>query len=152
MVSRAELTLVSKEVSPASVSVGISSCRRLHVVNVLLDRVIVTVTDNCRFHFVSHVLILNYCVCGGYIRIFWQILWSLGRGDSCIVSKICRNDTFTSFLVLTLNWNFERGCRFYHSLSSVFPPKLVCREIGPALWKIGSTGYVKMSKKMPLII
>ena len=27
------------------------------------------------------------------------------------------------------------------------PSKAVCREIGPALWKIGSTDFLRMSKK-----
>ena len=27
------------------------------------------------------------------------------------------------------------------------PSKAVCREIGPALWKIGSTDFVRMSEK-----
>ena len=32
-------------------------------------------------------------------------------------------------------------------MSSSGPSKAVCREIGPALWKIGSTDFVRMSKK-----
>ena len=31
------------------------------------------------------------------------------------------------------------------------PSKAVCRKIGPALWEIGSTGFVRMSEKMPFL-
>ena len=36
---------------------------------------------------------------------------------------------------------------FVGVLRPVFPLKVVCRKIGPALWKIGSTDFVRMSKK-----
>ena len=33
------------------------------------------------------------------------------------------------------------------TVSSRVPSKAVCHKIGPALWKIGSTDFVKISKK-----
>ena len=37
--------------------------------------------------------------------------------------------------------------RNHQQIGGSVPSKAVCREIGPALWKIGSTDFVRMSKK-----
>ena len=58
-----------------------------------------------------------------------------------------RTSSFIFLLQMLLleyhHFDINMGCSFPASV----PAKAVCREIGSALWKIGSTNFVRMSKK-----
>ena len=66
-----------------------------------------------------------------------------------ILSKI-------SFILLpifiqNLIFNFKHLYQFKTSYRTSVPSKATYRKISPALWKIGSTDFVKVSKKMPFL-
>ena len=55
----------------------------------------------------------------------------------------CHEKMLLESLNIPLNNQYVTQCE----LMSSVPSKVICCEIGPALWKIGSTDFVKISKK-----